>query len=323
VAGQRAGRLESDVAGAGNTGLGYYSLNSLSSGSNNVGIGVKALQANTSAGNNTAVGRSALFASSSGFGSNTAIGSQALYQNTTGYRNTALGYLAGSTSSGPDVVGVGISTGDNNTFIGSIAGPLSSATLTNAAAIGANAKVSASNTMIFGDGGVVGWGFGAQPASCCDAILVGTNTNNGNGATLSKAGDWFSTSDSTKKYNAKPIRYGLREIMQLRPVDYQWKGSGQKDFGFLAQEIKNVLPEIVHGEEGHMTLSYGHITAVLTKAMQEQQKEIETLKAQLKEKDEKVSSLESSVTAMSGELENIKRILGVEAKANSIKKKDK
>ena len=109
--------------------------------------------------------------------------------------------------------------------------------------------------------------------------------------------------------------------MRLKPINYQWKGSDQQDFGFLAQEVKTVLPEIVYGEEGQMTLSYGHITAVLTKAMQEQQTEIEELKAKLKEKDEKVSTLEGSVSSMRDELDNIKRVLGMQPNVKASSKK--
>ena len=85
-----------------------------------------------------------------------------------------------------------------------------------------------------------------------------------------------------RKHPDKPknISYGINEIMRLRPVNYKWKGTEQKDFGFLAQEVKLILPEIVYGEEGSMTISYSQITAVLTKAMQEQQKMIDELKNQ-------------------------------------------
>jgi hypothetical protein len=321
---QNAGRIDllNTDGGTESVSLGLSALNAITTGQRNIAIGNKALEALTASPDNVAIGRSALLGlgTTNTIGSNTAIGSQTLVQNTTGYRNTAIGYLAGSTTANPDVVGPGITTGNNNIFIGAIAGP-TVGNLTNATAIGANVKVGASNTMIFGNSSVVGWGFGAQPASCCDAILVGTGPTNGNGATLGLTGTWNDVSDSTKKYNVNSIQYGLEEIMKLRPVNYQWKGTGEKDLGFLAQQVKAVLPEIVHGEDGNMTLTYSHITAVLTKAMQEQQQQIETLKALLQEKDNKVNSLEDSVTAMKNELEEIKRALGMEAKAPSKDKK--
>ena len=124
--------------------------------------------------------------------------------------------------------------------------------LVNSTAIGANSAVTASNNMVFGDNNVVGWGFGVVPGPF--AITVGTSASNGNGATLTLAGTWTSTSDSTKKRNITNINYGLKEVMQMRPVRYIWKNSDQEDFGFLAQELKHVLPEIVYGKEGQMTI---------------------------------------------------------------------
>jgi hypothetical protein len=309
--------LDSNDGGSNNTAFGYNAMQANTDGIENTAFGYNALTNNTTANLNTAFGKSALYTQNAAVTNtnNTAVGYHALYFNnptTTndGKNNVALGYFAGEANT----------TGRDNTFIGASAQP-SSGTLNNATAIGSGAVVDRSNTMIFGNGTVEGWGFGgAQPASCCDAIIVGTNTNNGNGATLSKFGDWTSTSDGTKKYNINPLEYGLKEIMLLKPVNYQWKGNDEVDFGFIAQEVKTILPEIVHGEEGHMTLSYGRVTAVLTKAIQEQQDQIEALKAQLKDKDDKVLNLESSVNSMKEELETIKRALGMEATAKSSSK---
>ncbi|MBK8292626.1 MAG: tail fiber domain-containing protein [Flammeovirgaceae bacterium] len=157
------------------------------------------------------------------------------------------------------------------------------------------------------------------------AIRVGTSNLNGNGATLTVAGAWTSTSDRTKKHNITNINYGLSEILKLRAVSYKWNGTDQPDFGFIAQEVKDVLPEIVYGEEGQMSISYGQVSAVLVKAVQEQQKEIEELKTKLSRCEIQVETLEitiqnsktqnSQITALSEELENIKKILGMEANA--------
>jgi hypothetical protein len=175
--------------------------------------------------------------------------------------------------------------------------------------------------MVFGNNAVVGWGFGVAPGAA--AIRVGSGVTNGNGATLTLTGNWTSTSDRTKKHGISDIKYGLAEVLKLRPVDYSWITTNQRDFGFLAQEVKNILPEIVYGEEGQMSISYGQITAVLTKAVQEQQKEIEELQSKLLKERKQVAALEASVqnlksenseiSSIKKELEEIKKILGMEA----------
>jgi hypothetical protein len=287
--------LFSNTTGNNNTAVGEDALLHNSTGFSNVAIGVKALYKNTVRGNLVAIGDSALYNENAtalgALGSqgnyNTAIGSKVLYSNTTGYSNTALGFNTMVNNTGGcynTAIGFGtlnnISTGNYNTAIGPNAGP-SDGTLSNTGAFGYLAAPSASNTMVFGNSNVTGWGFGTAPGGV--AIKVGSNNTNGNGAALTLAGVWTNASDSTKKYNIQPINYGLKEVLKLRPVSYQMKGSGYQDIGFIAQDVKLILPELVYGKEGEMTLSYGQITAVLTKAMQEQQKEIDLLKQQNKE----------------------------------------
>ncbi len=280
--------LKANTTGYNNNAIGMNALNSNTTGNNNTAIGVNALKSNTSGTSNIATGRDALFSNTAGTHntasgalalftntgtSNTANGAQALYDNTTGSENTASGRNALNTNT----------TGTNNTAIG-YNSDVSTSGLTNATAIGNGAIVTASNNMWFGNTSVVGWGFGVAPGST--AITVGSTTSNGNGANLTLAGTWTNASDSTKKHDIKNITYGLNEVMKLRPVNYKWKGTNQKDFGFLAQEVKLILPEIVYGEEGQMTMSYGQMTAVLTKAVQE----LNTLNA---EKDKKIADLET------------------------------
>jgi carbonic anhydrase/acetyltransferase-like protein (isoleucine patch superfamily) len=277
-----------NVTGSGsfNTAIGYGALQYQTSGEGNTAVGVWALQSDTSGIENTTIGNQSLKWNLSGQ-KNTASGSYALWSNTTGNNNTAMGEesLFGNTT-GSDNIAIGYhsfytGTGSENIVIGNTAG-ISATNLKNATAIGYGATVTASNNMVFGNSSVVGWGFGVVPGTTA-AIKVGSTTLNGNGATLTLGGVWTNASDSTKKYNIQPIHYGLKEVLKLRPVSYQMKGTGYQDIGFIAQEVKLILPELVYGKEGELTLSYGQITAVLTKALQEQQKQIDELK-QLVEK---------------------------------------
>jgi hypothetical protein len=94
----------------------------------------------------------------------------------------------------------------------------------------------------------------------------------------------FSTTPSDKKLktNVKDIEYGLDTIMKLNPKQYDWKKDNRKDIGFIAQEVEEVIPEIVKDNEWFddkiKTMDYEKLTAVLIKAVQEQQKQIEELK---------------------------------------------
>lgn len=110
----------------------------------------------------------------------------------------------------------------------------------------------------------------------------------------------INTSDLRDKKNVEDLRYGLKEIMQLRPVKFQWNSatasvSGDK-FGVIAQEIQKVLPQVVRDYEykvneetgtrekvpsARMGVMYADIIPVLIKGMQEQQKIINDLQERL------------------------------------------
>ena len=253
---------------------------------NNTSFGYRTLLTAQSAGSNSAFGAYALRNITTG-NANNAFGNTCLLNNSTGSRNVAMGNFAGNfTDGGNNNVFIGYGTyssnvtGSDNTCIGSGSGA-SIVNLNNITAIGKNALADASNTFVLGNSNVVGWGFGVQPGAA--AFRVGSTTLNGNGATLTLAGVWTNASDRTKKKNIQPINYGLETVLKLNPVQYDWKGKNNlHDIGFIAQEVKKLVPEIVYGDEGEMTLSYAQITAILVKAIQQQQKQIDYLTTKLK-----------------------------------------
>ena len=118
--------LQSLTTGAGNTGIGWYSLFSASIANYNTGIGAGTLALNTGDGN-TATGTAALLLNSTGT-ANTANGAFALVNNTIGFHNTALGHVAlfsnssgvGNTASGFQAL-YSNTKGNSNTAVGSAA----------------------------------------------------------------------------------------------------------------------------------------------------------------------------------------------------------
>ncbi len=100
---------------------------------------------------------------------------------------------------------------------------------------------------------------------------------------------FVATSDERLKENIKPISGSLDKVLALNPVSFDWKENGEHiEAGFVAQEVEKVLPEytVTDNDEiktknltGGMTSGY---MAVLTKAIQEQQEQIEALKSEIK-----------------------------------------
>ena len=90
---------------------------------------------------------------------------------------------------------------------------------------------------------------------------------------------YFYSSDAALKEDIQTIENPLEKVQALRGVSYKWKDTGRKDIGLVADEVQEVLPELVVENE-HKQMDYGHMIGLLVEAIKEQQKEIEDLKCQ-------------------------------------------
>ena len=98
-----------------------------------------------------------------------------------------------------------------------------------------------------------------------------------------KATAFVTYSDESLKEEVTAMDNALDSIMSLNGVEFTWKSSGERDFGFLAQEVKSVIPQAVSvGNDGIHGVDYSRLTSVLVEAVKAQQVQIEELKALLK-----------------------------------------
>ncbi|MCP4090687.1 MAG: hypothetical protein GY746_13010, partial [Gammaproteobacteria bacterium] len=141
--------LDDNTSGSFNVAIGYTCLTNNTTGYFNAAYGNYALYSNTSGIRNVASGNKALYFNTIG-NYNVASGHQALYNNTTGLHNAAIGTQALETNT----------KGSFNTAIGYYADVYYD-TLTNATAIGANAKVSQDSSLVLGNAARVGIGTSA------------------------------------------------------------------------------------------------------------------------------------------------------------------
>ena len=99
------------------------------------------------------------------------------------------------------------------------------------------------------------------------------------------------SSDSRLKRDIKTTRNGyIDDINKLRVVKYKWKNdenSGQ-ELGLIAQEVEKIFPSLVVDNEDavgngktYKSLKYSILPTILLKGMQEQQKMIQELKAEI------------------------------------------
>jgi hypothetical protein len=103
-------------------------------------------------------------------------------------------------------------------------------------------------------------------------------------------GAWYSASDVRLKKEVRSIQTSLQKVLRLRTVQYHMKDyerSEHKIFGFLAQQVETLFPELVNrikdkemGYEGLgevYTMSYNGLAPVIIASIQEQQTQIRQL----------------------------------------------
>ena len=118
---------------------------------------------------------------------------------------------------------------------------------------------------------------------------VGINANPSNNILTVKqnsstdpiADAWTVYSSKRWKTNIESIDGALNKVQRLRGVSFDWKENGKHDIGLIAEEVGEVIPEIVVYEENGkdaQSVDYSRLVAVLIGAVQEQQREIDELK---------------------------------------------
>lgn len=266
--GQQSGL--SNTTGFGNTFIGQAAGKDNQDGSLNTFIGRVAGKHNTEGNANTFIGQSAGYNNTSGF-FNTFIGQFTGLKNTTGYSNTFIGLSSGrknqtginNTFLGQSA-GMNNTTGSYNTFIGLDAGKSNStgkkntfighgaskneesAPLSNAIAIGYEAKVDCDNCAVIGgvDDHAVNVGIGTSSPSF--QLHLSTNS-----AAKPGSSTWLVAADERLKQEITPFSEGLSVIEQIEPIWYEYNGigglvEGQKHIGVLAQDIETIAPYMVN-----------------------------------------------------------------------------
>lgn len=95
---------------------------------------------------------------------------------------------------------------------------------------------------------------------------------------IATAQDFNSLSDVNYKTNVETIDGALDKVNNLRGVSFDWKESGQSSYGVIAQELEEILPELVQGTDPR-TVNYNGLIGVLIEAVKELKAEVDKLKS--------------------------------------------
>ncbi|MEK7722343.1 MAG: tail fiber domain-containing protein, partial [Elusimicrobiota bacterium] len=114
------------------------------------------------------------------------------------------------------------------------------------------------------------------------------------GSTLADA--WTPRSSIRWKQNIRPIDNALDKLMRLNGVYFDWKVNGKHDLGMIAEETGKVIPEVVDWDPENPKyasgLNYDHLVGLLVEAVKEQQKRMENQQKEIETLKEKIMKLE-------------------------------
>ena len=130
---------------------------------------------------------------------------------------------------------------------------------------GGGAGVGAIEHMRIASNGFVGIGIGA-PSHIFQV---------GQGAGAAFADSWSTYSSRRWKTNIQTIDSALDKVQRLRGVTYNMKGTGKPEIGVIAEEVGQVVPEVVSYEangKDAQGVDYSRLTALLIEAVKQQQK---------------------------------------------------
>ena len=291
VAGVNAGNtIES--GGNYNVCVGDEAGTAVTTGDANIYIGFQAGDAATTGGDNVAIGYDALTTMSTA-ASNTVVGAYAGDAINTGHQNTLIGHQAGTD----------LTTGAQNTFLGKNAGDDVTDGAENTL-VGFNAAAH-STALTTGDFNVhLGIYTSASSADAQTETVIGYNgqgkgnttgfiINNGGVYQGNNSADWSTTSDRRIKKNIEDNEQGLDIINNIRVRNFEYRTEDEitevppsaaietegVQLGVIAQEIEEVLPEVVNEEStGVKSVNSGNLTWYLVNAVKELSAQVEELK---------------------------------------------
>lgn len=159
---------------------------------------------------------------------------------------------------------------------------------------------------------------------CGNAKIVGQIQANSSNLTAGLT----CSSDRRLKKNIVSYSNALATIQTLEGKQYNWRTKQFKDrgfderikFGFIAQEVETILPELVYeDEQGFKSVDYIQIIPILTTALQEQQVLVDEANSKnqdlaaelaiLKQENKQIKAQLETLNSMKAELNNLKNLL--------------
>jgi len=206
---------------------------------------------------------------------NSAQGYEALATNTTGNLNVAIGYKAGFSQT----------SGSQNIYLG--------------------------NTGVAAESHIIRIGSSSGVSTQTAAFIAGISGNVQTGGTVVvTASGQLGVASSSRRYkqDIEPLGDVSDRLYELRPVKFRYikpdeQGEKPVQFGLIAEEVADVLPEVVYrNAEGKVEgVRYEELTPLLVNELNQQQQKLAAQAGQLRDFKEQLAQLKSLVANLSNQ----------------------
>jgi hypothetical protein len=131
-------------------------------------------------------------------------------------------------------------------------------------------------------GGVTGSGTTGNIPKFTGTSALGNSIMSESGSVITISGTITETSALRYKENIETIKGALNSVLKMRGVTYNKIGNEYKELGVIAEEVYDIVPELITFEDGEInSVAYSRTVGLLIEAVKEQQQQIEELKSLL------------------------------------------
>jgi hypothetical protein len=127
------------------------------------------------------------------------------------------------------------------------------------------------------------------------ARLRGLTASSGTTVMADGTGKLYKQSSSRRyKTDIRDLQMNPDRVLELNPVKFQWKTTGQDDIGLIAEEVEAVVKDLViYDQEGKPdAVKYDKVSLYLLKVVKDLKSENESLKQRLDALEKKIENIE-------------------------------
>lgn len=128
-------------------------------------------------------------------------------------------------------------------------------------------------------------------------ILISSLLVEGNGPVYANVGQLTMTNPSSAEYknDIEPINLDAGRILKLSPRSYTWKNNEREDFGYIAEEVKEVIPELYRDDGITKGYDQAKLSFYIIEVIKDQDSQIKRLQRKMEQQEKLIELLTARV----------------------------